>query len=121
MALKRIVYTVFVAFAASAATVAALAVLSREGEEFAAEKTRVISHQELARHNTADDCWMAIEGNVYDFTSYIPLHPTPPQIMTDWCGKEATEPFNTKGYGRPHSPAAVAMLPKYLVGKLSGK
>jgi cytochrome b involved in lipid metabolism len=95
--------------------------LSGQSEEFAAEKPRVIPLLELARHNTAADCWMAIEGGVYDFSKYIPMHPAPPKVLTDWCGKEATEAFNTKGYGRPHSPAAHAMLPQYLVGQLERK
>ena len=118
MVVKRFIYTVFVAFVASSATIGILAALSNQSEEFAAEQPRTISLQELARHNSAADCWMAIEGNVYDLTKYIPVHPAPPKVLTEWCGKEATEAFNTKGYGRAHSPAAEAMLPQYLAGKL---
>jgi hypothetical protein len=44
-----------------------------------------------------------------------------PKIITDWCGREATEDFNTKGYGHPHSLAAHAMLSDYIVGSLAGK
>lgn len=32
---------------------------------------------ELATHDQADDCWMAIDGVVYDFTAYLPQHPPP--------------------------------------------
>ena len=117
--MKQFIYSVFIAFVASTATIGILAALSSQPEEFAAEKPRLISLQELARHNTASDCWMAIEDNVYNITSYVPTHPAPPKMLTDWCGKEATEAFNTKGYGRPHSPAAQSMLEKYFVGKLS--
>jgi cytochrome b involved in lipid metabolism len=119
MAVKRFIYSAFIAFIASTATIGILALLSSPSQEFAAEKPRTISLQELARHNTASDCWMAIDGSVYDFTRYVPMHPAPPQVLTDWCGKEATEAFNTKGYGRPHSPAAHKMLPQYLVGRLA--
>lgn len=80
---------------------------------------RVVTADELARHASADDCWMAIDGVVYDFTAYLPQHPTPPVVMTVWCGKEASEAYHTKGYGRPHSPAADAMLPAYRVGVLA--
>lgn len=45
----------------------------------------------LAEHDTPEDCWMAIEGKVYDFSAYIPNHAAPPVVMTMWCGKEATE------------------------------
>jgi cytochrome b involved in lipid metabolism len=119
MAVKQFIYSVFIAFLASSVTIGILAALTNRSQEFAAEKARAISLHEVARHNTAADCWMAIAANVYNFTEYIPMHPAPPKILTDWCGKEATEAFNTKGYGRPHSPAAHAMLPQYLVGKLT--
>jgi cytochrome b involved in lipid metabolism len=118
---KRFIFAVFIAFLASAATIGILAKLAPRAEKPAGGTERRVSLEELQRHNSLTDCWMAIEGGVYDFTGYIPAHPTAPDVMTDWCGKEATEAFNTKGYGSPHSPAARAMLPGFLVGKLSGK
>lgn len=121
MAVKRFLFAAFIAFWSSVATILILAALAAEKEKPAVRKDLAVSSRELARHNTAADCWMAIEGKVYDFTNYIPKHPTPPGVVTQWCGKEATKAFNTKGYGRPHSPAAEAMLPGYLVGSLSGK
>lgn len=116
MAVKRFLYSAFIAFWSSVATIIILAALSPENEKSAPKNARVISARELARHNTAGDCWMAIEGKVYDFTAYIPKHPTAPSVVTQWCGKDATKAFNTKGYGQPHSPPARAMLPRYLVG-----
>jgi cytochrome b involved in lipid metabolism len=120
MAVKKFLYSVFIAFWSSIATILILAALAGEKEKPAAKAGKVISKRELASHNTAADCWMAIEGKVYKLTSYIPKHPTPANVITQWCGKEATKAFNTKGYGRPHSPAAEAMLLSYLVGTLSG-
>jgi cytochrome b involved in lipid metabolism len=73
---------------------------------------------ELAVHNQVDDCWMAIDGSVYDFTRYLSQHPAPPALMLAWCGKEATQAFNTKTKGRPHSPYAAQLLPQYCIGEL---
>lgn len=73
---------------------------------------------ELARHADATSCWMAIDGVVYDFTDYLPQHPAPEAVMLRHCGKEATEAFRTKGVGRPHSPRAVRLLPRYRIGDL---
>jgi len=73
---------------------------------------------DIAEHDTLESCWMAIEGKVYDFTDYIPEHPTPPFVMEQWCGREATEGMRTKGYGRDHTPAAWAMMEPYLIGTL---
>ena len=89
-----------------------------------AEKTaaiaadRIIAPAELARHATPTDCWMAIRGGVYDLTSYLPNHPSPPNIVLPWCGKDATEAYNTKNKGRPHSPYADELLAKYRIGTL---
>jgi cytochrome b involved in lipid metabolism len=121
VAVKRLIYSAFIAFVASVATIVILASLSPRTEKSAAEKERLVSLDELARHGRAADCWMAIEGNVYNVTSYIATHPTAPEVIIQWCGKEATDAFNTKGYGKPHSPAASAILPKYLVGELRGQ
>ena len=120
MAVKKFLYSVFIAFWSSIATILILAALAGEKEKPAAKTGKIISKRELARHNTAADCWMAIEGKVYDLTNYVPKHPTPLNVLTQWCGKESTKAFNTKGYGRPHSPTAQALLPGYLVGNLGG-
>lgn len=75
-----------------------------------------IGLDEVARHATAADCWMSINGAVYDITSYLPDHPSNPRIILPWCGKEATEAYRTKTRGRPHSAEADALLEKYRVG-----
>jgi len=79
---------------------------------------RRISLTEVARHATPADCWMAIRGVVYDFSAYLPQHPTTPEVIAPWCGKEATEAYNTKTKGRPHSPYADDLLAKYRIGAL---
>jgi cytochrome b involved in lipid metabolism len=71
---------------------------------------------EVARHATEADCWMAINGVVYDLTAYLPEHPSRPSIVLPWCGKEATEAYKTKTKGRPHSPEADQLLPSYRIG-----
>ncbi|NMG02309.1 cytochrome b5 domain-containing protein [Azoarcus taiwanensis] len=73
----------------------------------------------LAQHDHIDDCWMAIDGVVYDFTEYIPRHPTPAEVMTAWCGREASAAYHDKGDGEPHSRRADAMLPRYRIGVLN--
>lgn len=87
-------------------------------QNLATAAERRISLKEVAQHAKATDCWMAIRGAVYDFGAYIPQHPTRPDIITAWCGKEATEAYNTKTKGRPHSPYADELLAKYRIGTL---
>ncbi len=116
MALKRFMFAAFVAFAASSATIGVLGRLSPRPVAPPVAAERRVGRDELARHRTAPDCWMAIGGQAYDLTSYLPRHPAPPSVMTRWCGRDATEAFATKGLGRPHSAAARAMLPPYRIG-----
>lgn len=115
--MKRFIYSMFIAFLASAATIAVMARLSpRPGDPVV--KDASVSAAELARHSSKEDCWMAIAGSVYALSGYIPRHPAPVKVMTDWCGRDATEAFNTKGRGRPHSPAARSLLAAYRIGIL---
>jgi cytochrome b involved in lipid metabolism len=75
------------------------------------------SQTEISSHNREDDCWLIIEGHVYDITPYLPDHPTEPEIIQPWCGKEATQAWLTKNKDRPHSPRAGQLLEKYRIGK----
>jgi hypothetical protein len=73
---------------------------------------------ELAAHATPDNCWMAIRGTVYDVTDYLPDHPSRADIIEAWCGREATDAYDTKMKDRPHSRLADELLPRYRVGPL---
>lgn len=85
------------------------------------ETTNVSSYSlaEVAKHATATDCWMAIEGNVYDVTTFIPTHPGG-QAILQGCGKDATQLFNNRpGEGDSHSPRARTLMKDYLIGTLA--
>jgi len=118
--MKQTVYTIFVAFWACVLTILALDALtpSAQAGPDQSEKTSY-TLDEVAEHDRLDDCWMAIEGKVYDFTDYIDQHPTPPALLEPWCGTEATEGMRTKGYGRDHSERAWQMAEQYLIGSLA--
>jgi len=90
---------------------------TEQSQAVAAEKT--YSKSDLAKHATPDNCWMAIRGGIYDFSAYLPEHPSRPDLIEPWCGKEATEAYNTKTKGRPHAPYADELLAKYKIGKLA--
>ena len=78
-----------------------------------------ISMEELAKHNSRDDCWIAIDGKVYDITSFIYQHPGGDAILKG-CGKDATQLYRTRpmGSGTPHSEDANQRLSQYYVGDL---
>lgn len=48
---------------------------------------------DLSSHNTEFDCWMAIQGKVYNVTAYLPFHPGGKRQLMRGAGKDATELF----------------------------
>lgn len=84
--------------------------------ERGAEKRYTLS--EVARHASPGDCWMAIHGKVYDLTPYLPDHPSRPDVIETWCGKEASNAYDTKTRGRRHSEAADHLLESFAIGAL---
>lgn len=120
--MKKVVYTAFVAFWSCALTIVSLNAMSPEnGAEGNDKGVSVYTLADVAEHDDLDDCWMAIEGKVYDFTGYIDEHPTPPSVLEPWCGTEATEGMRTKGYGRDHSRRAWERAKDFLIGELAAE
>jgi predicted heme/steroid binding protein len=44
---------------------------------------------EVAKHNKEGDCWLVIEGNVYDVSKFLDEHPGGEEVLLDcggaWC------------------------------------
>ncbi len=71
------------------------------------------SLSEVAMHNSATNCWLVIEQNVYNVTDFIPQHPGGEEILKG-CGKDATSLFQSED---EHAEGnAVSYLPPYLIG-----
>jgi len=77
---------------------------------------------DVAAHGTREDCWLAVEGNVYDVTPFIAggKHPGKEAILQG-CGKDATELFNTRPMGSktPHSDKARNTIANFIIGTLA--
>lgn len=74
---------------------------------------------QVAAHATPGDCWTVINGNVYDVTGYLPMHPGGEQSIIAVCGKDGTAAFDTRGGRGPHPSSALEVLQNYFVGQLS--
>ena len=55
--------------------------------------SRVITQAELSQHKTEEDCWIAVDGLVYDVTKFLKLHPAGKGIILSVGGKDVTEEF----------------------------
>ena len=73
-----------------------------------------ISLLEVARHNTPQSCYLAINGNVYNVSPYLNYHPAGPGIIIENCGKEVTGLFASI-----HSNRAWDLLADYKIGRLA--
>jgi len=73
--------------------------------------TSVNTTVDVSGHNKASDCWMIVDDQVYNVTSYIKsdMHPGGNNILKG-CGKDATLMFDND-----HKPETKAMLADYLV------
>ena len=80
--------------------------------------TKSYSLAEVAAHASPRDCWMAIHGKVYDITSYLPDHPSRPEVIEVWCGKDGSQAYDTKTKGRRHSESADQLLQGFSIGDL---
>ncbi|QTG75170.1 cytochrome b5-like heme/steroid binding domain-containing protein [Trueperella pecoris] len=54
---------------------------------------------QAARHDNADSCWSAIDGNVYDLTTWINRHPGGSKRIMGICGTDGSTKFNDEHGG----------------------
>lgn len=88
-------------------------------EESQSEILSTFSMDEVAKHATGDDCWLVIDGGVYNVTSFVPRHPGEEKIHLG-CGKDATDLFNSKaGKGISHSSTALKTRESLKIGILA--
>ncbi len=85
-----------------------------------------ITAEEVASHDSRDDCWTVINGKVYNITGFISSHPGGDEILRA-CGIDATSLFTQRetssgqpvGSGTPHSSSAASQLASLQIGVLS--
>ncbi|KAI9091944.1 hypothetical protein K1719_027879 [Acacia pycnantha] len=76
--------------------------------------SKLYTMQEASQHNTKDDCWVVIDGKVYDVSSYLDDHPGGDEVVLVATGKDATDEFEDAG----HSKDARELMEKFCIGEL---
>jgi len=68
---------------------------------------------QVSQHSSSDDCFIVVDENVYDITSYVSgeEHPGGQKSIISGCGNNETDRF-----GRIHSPKANEDLKEFLIG-----
>jgi len=76
------------------------------------EEEKIFSMKDLAEHNTPKDCWVTVNGNVYDVTEFIPNHPN--EYIKNKCGTDVFAVFKRMNHGVHH----LNKIMKYKIGLL---
>jgi cytochrome b involved in lipid metabolism len=82
---------------------------------------RLVSLEELRKHNTEANCWMAIDGAVYDMSQYIKLHKEACKKINfaNYCGADASDVWKKKESGKSqHKKQSLRSLQKSKVGQM---
>ena len=56
-------------------------------------QTRDVTRAELSEHSSKEDCWIAIDGKVYDLTDFAEEHPAGPASIHELGGQDGTVEF----------------------------
>ncbi|KAL8837171.1 MAG: hypothetical protein Q9170_002632 [Blastenia crenularia] len=59
-------------------------------------KLQKLDGNEVAKHKNDSDCWVIIHGKAYDVTEFKEKHPGGKEIILEWAGQDATEPYDLK-------------------------
>ena len=69
---------------------------------------------DVAKHNKKDDCWVIVDGQVLDVTSFLPDRPGGEKAILLYAGRDATEEFNML-----HDPKVIPRYaPDAVIGSL---
>ncbi|KAI9027167.1 hypothetical protein CLU79DRAFT_740580 [Phycomyces nitens] len=79
--------------------------------------TSRFTHAQVAKHNTADSCWVIHNDKVYDVTEFVNDHPGGDDLILDYAGKDITAIMKDV-IEHAHSDAAYEILDEYMIGSL---
>eukprot|EP01127_Copromyxa_protea_P000378 TRINITY_DN1030_c0_g1_i2.p1 TRINITY_DN1030_c0_g1~~TRINITY_DN1030_c0_g1_i2.p1 ORF type:complete len:108 (-),score=20.13 TRINITY_DN1030_c0_g1_i2:71-394(-) len=70
--------------------------LAPQPSHICAQKTSAATFtaEEVAKHNKKDDCWVIVDGQVINATSFLADHPGGEKAIMLYAGKDASEEFN---------------------------
>lgn len=70
----------------------------------------VYTMTDVETHAVADNCWSAVNGNVYDLSTWVSRHPGGPKGIMSLCGNDGSDSFNGKHSGFTAAEEALVLL-----------
>lgn len=77
-----------------------------------AGKLDAYTMDEIAKHNTAESCWVVSRGRVYDATEFLPLHPGAGSMILRKGGGDVTYDYDM------HTRKQRAVWARFMIGRL---
>ncbi|XP_057690240.1 cytochrome b5 reductase 4 isoform X2 [Corythoichthys intestinalis] len=92
---------------------------SKSGKDLTGFRGRLIevTHEELKKHNSRNDCWTSIRGMVYNVTPYMDYHPGGEDELMKAAGIDGTDLFDQVHRWVNYE----SMLKECLVGRMATK
>ncbi|KAG0239737.1 fatty acid alpha-hydroxylase [Actinomortierella wolfii] len=78
---------------------------------------KTFSKAEVAKHNKADDCWIIVDGKVYDVSGFVADHPGGEEYILDHAGEDLTALLQDENE-HLHSDVAYEILEELMVGHI---
>lgn len=101
---------------ATASTSPAASPSASEATSPSASASATYTMAEVATHNSASSCWSAINGSVYDLTTWINQHPGGSEHILPLCGTDGSSAFNAQHTG---DVQATGQLAEFKIGTLA--
>lgn len=81
-----------------------------------ASSTVQLTAAEVAKHDSANDCWSIVKGKVYDLTSFVSRHPGGQSEIKAICGRDGSSSFLSQHSG---DTQANSQLSGFVLGELN--
>ena len=80
---------------------------------------KVISCEEVSKHNSLQDAWVVVDGRVCDVTGFVHAHPGGLDVLEGHLGKDVSHLIRSPNLHR-HSRSAYKILDQCCIGVLQG-